>query len=132
MNVSDTEIAWSILQKKGYQRTFELSQVADICLLFQDVEPSSCVMFVMFTGRCCSSGYMFHKVRALLLFLLIAHGRSDFVIEVNIKNMFATREKAEQTIWNRLQQLTAMKRRRLKSQAPMKIGILGELSLYPG
>lgn len=89
-------------------------------------------MFVMFTGRCCSSGYMFHKVRALLLFLLIAHGRSDFVIEVNIKNMFATREKAEQTIWNRLQQLTAMKRRRLKSQAPMKIGILGELSLYPG
>lgn len=37
MNVSDTEIAWSILQKKGYQRTFELSQVADLCLLFQDV-----------------------------------------------------------------------------------------------
>lgn len=58
--------------------------------------------------------------------------KSAIVIEVNIKkNMFATREKAEQTIWNRLQQLTAMKRRRLKSQTPMKIGILGELSLYP-
>uniref|UniRef100_UPI0037E99958 mitochondrial tRNA methylthiotransferase CDK5RAP1 n=1 Tax=Semicossyphus pulcher TaxID=241346 RepID=UPI0037E99958 len=35
------------------------------------------------------------------------------------------REKAEQTIWNRLQQLTAMKKRRLKTQTPMKIGILG-------
>lgn len=37
------------------------------------------------------------------------------------------REKAEQTIWNRLRQLTALKKRRLKSHAPMKIGILGEL-----
>ncbi|CAF96903.1 unnamed protein product, partial [Tetraodon nigroviridis] len=72
MNVNDTEIAWSILQKKGYQRTFDLSQ-ADVVLLVT-----------------CS-----------------------------------IREKAEQTIWNRLQQLTAMKRRRLKSQTPMKIGILG-------
>ncbi|XP_016531277.1 mitochondrial tRNA methylthiotransferase CDK5RAP1 isoform X2 [Poecilia formosa] len=35
------------------------------------------------------------------------------------------REKAEQTIWNRLQQLTAMKKKRLKTNSPMKIGILG-------
>ena len=37
------------------------------------------------------------------------------------------REKAEQTIWNRLQQLTAMKRKRLKTRTPMKIGILGKV-----
>ncbi|XP_070758062.1 mitochondrial tRNA methylthiotransferase CDK5RAP1 [Enoplosus armatus] len=72
MNVSDTEIAWSILRRKGYQRTADLSE-ADVVLLVT-----------------CS-----------------------------------IREKAEQTIWNRLQQLTAMKRRRLKTRAPMKIGILG-------
>ncbi|KAK0156365.1 CDK5 regulatory subunit-associated protein 1 [Merluccius polli] len=35
------------------------------------------------------------------------------------------KDKAEQTIWNRLQQLTAMKRKRLKTRAPMKIGVLG-------
>lgn len=35
------------------------------------------------------------------------------------------REKAEQTIWNRLQELTAMKNKRLRSPTPMKIGILG-------
>lgn len=72
MNVNDTEIAWSILQSKGYQRTVDLSQ-ADVVLLVT-----------------CS-----------------------------------IREKAEQTIWNRLQQLTAMKKRRLKTHTPMKIGILG-------
>ncbi|CAB1448470.1 unnamed protein product [Pleuronectes platessa] len=72
MNVNDTEIAWSILQRKGYLRTLDLNE-ADVVLLVT-----------------CS-----------------------------------IREKAEQTIWNRLQQLTAMKRRRLKSQTPMKIGILG-------
>lgn len=72
MNVNDTEIAWSILQKKGYQRTANLKQ-ADVVLLVT-----------------CS-----------------------------------IREKAEQTIWNRLQQLTAMKRKRLKTKSPMKIGVLG-------
>ncbi|KAM3877985.1 mitochondrial tRNA methylthiotransferase CDK5RAP1 [Diretmus argenteus] len=72
MNVNDTEIAWSILQKKGYQRTNEAKE-ADVVLLVT-----------------CS-----------------------------------IREKAEQTIWNRLQQLTAMKRKRLKTHTPMKIGILG-------
>ncbi|XP_015243565.1 PREDICTED: CDK5 regulatory subunit-associated protein 1 [Cyprinodon variegatus] len=72
MNVNDTEIAWSILMKKGYQRTADLKQ-ADVVLLVT-----------------CS-----------------------------------IREKAEQTIWNRLQQLTAMKKKRLKSKSPMKIGILG-------
>lgn len=72
MNVNDTEIAWSILQRKGYQRTADLSE-ADVVLLVT-----------------CS-----------------------------------IREKAEQTIWNRLQQLTALKKRRLKTHAPMKIGILG-------
>uniref|UniRef100_A0A7N8XRP4 Mitochondrial tRNA methylthiotransferase CDK5RAP1 n=1 Tax=Mastacembelus armatus TaxID=205130 RepID=A0A7N8XRP4_9TELE len=44
------------------------------------------------------------------------------LMETNISH---DREKAEQTIWNRLQQLTAMKKKRLKSHAPMKIGILG-------
>uniref|UniRef100_A0AAQ6A090 Mitochondrial tRNA methylthiotransferase CDK5RAP1 n=1 Tax=Amphiprion ocellaris TaxID=80972 RepID=A0AAQ6A090_AMPOC len=72
MNVNDTEIAWSILQKKGYQRTVYLNE-ADVVLLVT-----------------CS-----------------------------------IREKAEQTIWNRLQQLTAMKKKRLKTHTPMKIGILG-------
>uniref|UniRef100_A0A096LYP5 Mitochondrial tRNA methylthiotransferase CDK5RAP1 n=1 Tax=Poecilia formosa TaxID=48698 RepID=A0A096LYP5_POEFO len=72
MNVNDTEIAWSILQKKGYQRAADLNQ-ADVVLLVT-----------------CS-----------------------------------IREKAEQTIWNRLQQLTAMKKKRLKTNSPMKIGILG-------
>ncbi|XP_076012685.1 mitochondrial tRNA methylthiotransferase CDK5RAP1 isoform X1 [Genypterus blacodes] len=72
MNVNDTEIAWSILQRRGYQRTAELTE-ADVVLLVT-----------------CS-----------------------------------IREKAEQTIWNRLQQLTAMKKKRLKTHTPMKIGILG-------
>ncbi|XP_072238982.1 mitochondrial tRNA methylthiotransferase CDK5RAP1 isoform X1 [Leuresthes tenuis] len=72
MNVNDTEIAWSILKKKGYQRTVNLNE-ADVVLLVT-----------------CS-----------------------------------IREKAEQTIWNRLQQLTAMKKKRLKTCSPMKIGVLG-------
>ncbi|XP_029286987.1 mitochondrial tRNA methylthiotransferase CDK5RAP1 [Cottoperca gobio] len=72
MNVNDTEIAWSILQRKGYLRTSDLNE-ADVVLLVT-----------------CS-----------------------------------IREKAEQTIWNRLKQLTAMKKRRVKSCTPMKIGILG-------
>ncbi|KAJ8385343.1 hypothetical protein AAFF_G00190590 [Aldrovandia affinis] len=72
MNVNDTEIAWSILQRKGYLRTSELSQ-ADVVLLVT-----------------CS-----------------------------------IREKAEQTIWNRLQQLTSLKKRRSKVHGPLKIGILG-------
>ncbi|KAJ8259740.1 hypothetical protein GJAV_G00172880 [Gymnothorax javanicus] len=72
MNVNDTEIAWSILQSKGYLRTSELSQ-ADVILLVT-----------------CS-----------------------------------VREKAEQTIWNRLQQLTSLKKRRSKALGPLKIGVLG-------
>ncbi|KAM8917433.1 mitochondrial tRNA methylthiotransferase CDK5RAP1 [Spinachia spinachia] len=72
MNVNDTEIAWSILQRKGFLRTVDLKE-ADVVLLVT-----------------CS-----------------------------------IREKAEQTIWNRLRQLTAMKKTRLKSHAPMKIGVLG-------
>ncbi|KAK2862588.1 hypothetical protein Q5P01_002121 [Channa striata] len=72
MNVNDTDIAWSILQRRGYQRTLDLNE-ADVVLLVT-----------------CS-----------------------------------VREKAEQTIWNRLQQLTAMKKKRLKTHTPMKIGILG-------
>ncbi|XP_030633498.1 mitochondrial tRNA methylthiotransferase CDK5RAP1 [Chanos chanos] len=72
MNVSDTEIAWSILQKKGYLRTREPTE-ADVVLLVT-----------------CS-----------------------------------IREKAEQTIWNRLKQLSSLKKRRPKTCAPLKIGILG-------
>lgn len=72
MNVNDTDIAMSILEKTGYQRTKLLNE-ADVVLLVT-----------------CS-----------------------------------IREKAEQTIWNRLKQLTAMKKKRLRSRVPMKIGILG-------
>ncbi|TNN78590.1 CDK5 regulatory subunit-associated protein 1 [Liparis tanakae] len=72
MNVNDTEIAWSLLQKKGYRRTADLGE-ADVVLLVT-----------------CS-----------------------------------IREKAEQTIWNRLRQLTAMKKKRMKTPTPMKIGLLG-------
>ncbi|XP_054429859.1 mitochondrial tRNA methylthiotransferase CDK5RAP1 isoform X2 [Pteronotus mesoamericanus] len=72
MNVNDTEIAWSILQKSGYLRTRNL-QEADVILLVT-----------------CS-----------------------------------IREKAEQTIWNRLHQLKALKKKRLRSRVPLKIGILG-------
>lgn len=72
MNVNDTEIAWSILQKSGYLRTSDL-QEADVILLVT-----------------CS-----------------------------------IREKAEQTIWNRLRQLKALKTKRLRSRGPLRIGILG-------
>uniref|UniRef100_A0AAY5EE17 Mitochondrial tRNA methylthiotransferase CDK5RAP1 n=1 Tax=Electrophorus electricus TaxID=8005 RepID=A0AAY5EE17_ELEEL len=72
MNVNDTEIAWSILQKGGYVRTHELSE-ADVVLLVT-----------------CS-----------------------------------IREKAEQTIWNRLKHLAVLKKKRLKSSTPLKIGVLG-------
>ncbi|KAM5304813.1 mitochondrial tRNA methylthiotransferase CDK5RAP1 isoform 1-T1 [Glossophaga mutica] len=72
MNVNDTEIAWSILQKSGYLRTDNL-QEADVILLVT-----------------CS-----------------------------------IREKAEQTIWNRLHQLKALKTKRLRSRVPLKVGILG-------
>ncbi|MCJ8744592.1 hypothetical protein PDJAM_G00120420 [Pangasius djambal] len=72
MNVNDTEIAWSILQKGGYQRTAELSE-ADVVLLVT-----------------CS-----------------------------------IREKAEQTIWNRLKQLGVLRKKRPKADVPLKIGVLG-------
>ncbi|KAK1784243.1 hypothetical protein P4O66_003727 [Electrophorus voltai] len=72
MNVNDTEIAWSNLQKGGYVRTHELSE-ADV------------VLFVT-----CS-----------------------------------IREKAEQTIWNRLKHPAVLKKKRLKSSTPLKIGVLG-------
>ncbi|KTF80744.1 hypothetical protein cypCar_00032840 [Cyprinus carpio] len=72
MNISDTEIAWSILQKAGYSRTHELPE-ADVVLLVT-----------------CS-----------------------------------IREKAEQTIWNRLKHLTALKKRCQKHKPLLKIGVLG-------
>ncbi|XP_073682046.1 mitochondrial tRNA methylthiotransferase CDK5RAP1 [Garra rufa] len=72
MNVSDTDIAWSILQKAGYSRTHELPE-ADVVLLVT-----------------CS-----------------------------------IREKAEQTIWNRLKHLTALKKRSQKHKTSLKIGVLG-------
>ncbi|KAG8517853.1 CDK5 regulatory subunit-associated protein 1, partial [Galemys pyrenaicus] len=67
MNVNDTEIAWSVLQKNGYLRTGDL-QEADVILLVT-----------------CS-----------------------------------IREKAEQTIWNRLHQLKSLKTKRLRSRVPLK------------
>ncbi|OWK03319.1 hypothetical protein Celaphus_00007893, partial [Cervus elaphus hippelaphus] len=79
MNVNDTEIAWSILQKSGYLRTNSL-QEADVILLVT-----------------CS-----------------------------------IREKAEQTIWNRLHQLKSLKSKRLGSRVPLRIGILGIWSIMRG
>lgn len=38
---------------------------------------------------------------------------------------FFDREKAEQTIWNRLKHLTALKKRRQKHKTSLKIGVLG-------
>lgn len=35
MNVNDTEIAWSILQRKGYQRTVDLSEVQESSVFIQ-------------------------------------------------------------------------------------------------
>ncbi|XP_020375373.1 CDK5 regulatory subunit-associated protein 1 [Rhincodon typus] len=72
MNVSDTEIAWSILQQNGY------------------VKSSSCT-------------------------------EADVILLVTC----SIREKAEQTIWNRLKQLASLKSKRTTSQVPLKIGILG-------
>nr|XP_015220191.1 PREDICTED: CDK5 regulatory subunit-associated protein 1 isoform X4 [Lepisosteus oculatus] len=72
MNVSDTEIAWSILQRRGYLRTKDPSQ-ADVILLVT-----------------CS-----------------------------------VREKAEQTIWNKLRQLATLKQKRPKTRSPLKLGVLG-------
>ncbi|XP_060086467.1 mitochondrial tRNA methylthiotransferase CDK5RAP1 isoform X2 [Heteronotia binoei] len=72
MNVNDTEIAWSILQRSGYLRTSSL-QEADVVLLVT-----------------CS-----------------------------------IREKAERTIWNRLQHLITLKSKRSSSRVPLRIGILG-------
>ncbi|NXP79228.1 CK5P1 protein, partial [Ramphastos sulfuratus] len=72
MNVSDTEIAWTILQRSGYSRTKELGEA--------ELQPGLCA---------------------------------------------APREKAEQTIWNRLQHLKALKVRRRQQGSALRIGILG-------
>ncbi|TRY82614.1 hypothetical protein DNTS_032566 [Danionella cerebrum] len=72
MNVSDTEIAWTILQNAGYSRTQDLLE-ADVILLVT-----------------CS-----------------------------------IREKAEQTIWNRLKHLSALKRKTPTHKTPLKLGVLG-------
>ncbi|KAM5135781.1 mitochondrial tRNA methylthiotransferase CDK5RAP1 [Mantella aurantiaca] len=72
MNVNDTEIAWSVLQKNGYVRINTAAE-ADVILLVT-----------------CS-----------------------------------IREKAEQTIWNRLKHLAYFKKTRNKSRGPLRIGLLG-------
>uniref|UniRef100_A0A8D0HJL4 Mitochondrial tRNA methylthiotransferase CDK5RAP1 n=1 Tax=Sphenodon punctatus TaxID=8508 RepID=A0A8D0HJL4_SPHPU len=74
MNVSDTEIAWSILQRSGYLRTRRLEDVRYFPILPETQ---------------------------------------------------GGREKAEQTVWKRLRHLTALKSKRLPSQAPLRIGVLG-------
>ncbi|XP_026547093.1 CDK5 regulatory subunit-associated protein 1 [Notechis scutatus] len=72
MNVSDTETAWAILQRSGYQRTSNLAE-ADVVLLVT-----------------CS-----------------------------------IREKAEQTVWNRLHVFKTLKTKRQRSRGSLRIGILG-------
>ncbi|KAJ6655569.1 hypothetical protein lerEdw1_005040 [Lerista edwardsae] len=76
MNVSDTEIAWSILQRSGYLRTRRLEEVRKL----EGAVAGGCQV---------------------------------------------VREKAEQTIWNRLRHITALKSKRRPSQEPLRIGILG-------
>lgn len=84
------------------------------------------------TGRRCPPGNVLHKVRSCHV---LRNNMKNTIIPDTTKTTKSSwrhftsclnREKAEQTIWNRLQQLTAMKKRRLKTHAPMKIGILGE------
>lgn len=92
----------------------------------------------MSPGRCCSAGHVLYQVRFTPplptphLFNEKIH-RSSY----GGNACFLSREKAEQTVWNRLQQLTALKKKRTKSGGtPIKIGILGELfkmkSPFPG
>eukprot|EP00061_Rhincodon_typus_P018161 g47218.t1 len=83
MNVSDTEIAWSILQQNGY------------------VKSSSCTENKTVND---DQSYVNVKIDGVPQFM---------------------REKAEQTIWNRLKQLASLKSKRTTSQVPLKIGILG-------
>ncbi|KAI3370459.1 hypothetical protein L3Q82_025223, partial [Scortum barcoo] len=106
MNVNDTDIAWSILQRKGYQRTVELSEV----------QQSS--VFMQFLHRFCLNSEIKLSLCLQADVVLLMYQLTDL-------NSSFNREKAEQTIWNRLQQLTAMKKKRLKTHTPMKIGILG-------
>lgn len=72
MNVSDTEIAWSILKQNGFLRTTEIKE-------------------------------------------------SDVVLVMTC----AVRDGAEQKIWNRLEYLKSLKKKRSKHKAPFNIGILG-------
>lgn len=70
MNVNDTDIAWSILQGKGYLRTVDLSEVQEnfVSLQFQDWLKKKKTNHltkdvIVPTGRCCPSGNVLHKVR---------------------------------------------------------------------
>lgn len=70
MNVNDTDIAWSILQGKGYLRTVDLSEVQEnfVSLQFQywlkKKKTNHLTKDVIVpTGRCCASGNVLHKVR---------------------------------------------------------------------
>lgn len=66
MNVNDTEIAWSILQRKGYQRTAVLSEVPESSVYIQfynHVLKQFPERVVVLTGGRRPSSNMFHKVR---------------------------------------------------------------------
>ncbi len=67
MNVNDTEIAWSILQRKGYQRTTDLTEVKERPFFKQVqlfVSKQLTNRITVLTGRRCPSGNLLCKVRS--------------------------------------------------------------------
>ncbi|XP_053814288.1 mitochondrial tRNA methylthiotransferase CDK5RAP1 isoform X1 [Vidua chalybeata] len=123
MNVSDTEIVWAILQKNGYARTKELEE-ADVVLLV------TCSVRVP-----CSTAKALFLPRSLVPKVSLQCRCSPLAKKVladktearhNPRTTKGTpREKAEQAIWNRLQHLKALKARRPRARAPLRVGILG-------
>lgn len=66
MNVNDTEIAWSILQKGGYLRTQDLNEVVGrsilttisiLCIYEEMLFTERCFVFL---GWCCPAGNLFY------------------------------------------------------------------------
>lgn len=56
MNVNDTEIAWSLLQKKGYRRTADVGEVSNSSKLFKDhVCVGGNIITIDQINTCCAS-----------------------------------------------------------------------------
>ncbi|GAB5569278.1 mitochondrial tRNA methylthiotransferase CDK5RAP1 [Prionailurus iriomotensis] len=116
MNVNDTEIAWSVLQKSGYLRTRNLQEVG-VCSLPR--ERTCFVSELAVPGRpTCGD-------ESVDLQFYNMGDSSDGTGLTFAEHVLRILEKAEQTIWNRLHQLKALKTKRLRSRVPLRIGILG-------